>query len=151
MIPAQAIDLVRSVLGPERLTSDRKRRRPQNATPSWGCCYIASEAVREILGRDLYTPHSVKVTGDVHWYLVHKETGAIVDPTADQFDTAPDYASGRGRGFLTKEPSKRARAILEDAWAAMDVSDRFDLMEAQQETYEERLNDYRYENESVNS
>lgn len=114
MTPRQAIAAVRRTLGPDRLTSDRRARRPRNATASWGCCYIASEAARELLGRDLYTPHSVRVTGDVHWYLVHKLTGKIVDPTADQFKKLPSYDLGRGRGFLTQAPSKRAQAILSE-------------------------------------
>lgn len=45
-------------------------------------------------------------------HLVDLATGQAVDPTADQFRTAPDYSRGIGKGFLTSAPSKRARAIL---------------------------------------
>ena len=49
--------------------------------------------------------------GDVHWYLRHA-SGLVVDPTAQQFRTKPPYGRGRGRGFLTRGPSKRARALM---------------------------------------
>jgi hypothetical protein len=38
--------------------------------------------------------------------------GEILDPTVKQFKTKPNYYEGRGRGFLTKKPSKRARALM---------------------------------------
>ena len=37
----------------------------------------------------------------------------ILDPTRDQFKDEPPYQEGRGRGFLTKGPSKRAREMME--------------------------------------
>ena len=37
----------------------------------------------------------------------------IIDPTASQFKIKPPYHRGRGSGFLTKGPSKRARALME--------------------------------------
>jgi hypothetical protein len=60
------------------------------------------------------TPMTVRVNGDVHWFLKSKLTPVTyIDPTADQFDTPVPYLEGRGRGFLTKAPSKRAQKILE--------------------------------------
>ena len=54
----------------------------------------------------------MRIGNDTHWFLKHK-TGIIVDPTKCQFGRAtPDYTKARGRGFLTKEPSKRARAMM---------------------------------------
>ena len=38
--------------------------------------------------------------------------GVVIDPTADQFRSRPDYSAGRGNGFLTRAPSKRARELM---------------------------------------
>lgn len=80
-----------------------------------GHCYVASEAAYHALGGPAsgFTPQFVRHEGEPHWYLKHDATGLIVDLTADQFATPVPYAQGRGKGFLTKEPSKRARVILE--------------------------------------
>jgi hypothetical protein len=57
------------------------------------------------------TPHTVRVDGVVHWFL-RDGSGAVLDPTATQFEQEPPYHLSRGRGFLTKEPSKRARELM---------------------------------------
>lgn len=94
--------------------TSRERRR--------GNCYVTCESLYHLLGgkRAGYTPHTLRHEGDVHWYLVHRigsssgaEIQLIVDPTASQFKTPPDYTQGRARGFLTKQPSKRARAMMD--------------------------------------
>lgn len=36
----------------------------------------------------------------------------MVDPTVDQFATPVPYRQGKGKGFLTLQPSKRAQALL---------------------------------------
>lgn len=85
---------------------------------STGFCYIAAEAAFHILrGAGLrvrsycasYTEDGVPST---HWWL---EVGdRIVDPTASQYtDSPPPYYLGRGKGFLTKSPSKRAKKLTE--------------------------------------
>lgn len=93
-----------------------------------GNCYVTCEALYHLLGGKAagYTPHTVRHEGDVHWYL-QLTTGEhdvdedgrklprahfIIDPTASQFKTPVPYENGRARGFLTKEPSKRARAMM---------------------------------------
>lgn len=78
-----------------------------------GNCYVTCEALYHLLGGKEagYVPHTVHHEGDVHWYLVLYETH-IIDPTASQFRTPPPYHRGRGCGFLTKGPSKRARELM---------------------------------------
>lgn len=83
-----------------------------------GNCYVTCEALYHLLGGAAagWTPRTVRHEGDVHWYLVLAGLdgdGHIVDPTASQFKTPPPYHLGRGRGFLTKKPSKRARALMD--------------------------------------
>lgn len=80
---------------------------------SRGNCYVTCEALYHLLGGKIagYTPHTVRHEGDVHWFLVLGES-TIIDPTASQFKTPPPYHLARGRGFLTKTPSKRARELM---------------------------------------
>ncbi len=85
-----------------------------------GNCYAASEALYHLLGgKDAgWTPTYISgvcfVSEDTraHWFLRH-ESGLILDATASQFDTKPDYSKGVGCGFLTDAPSKRARALMD--------------------------------------
>lgn len=77
-----------------------------------GNCYVTCEALYHLLGgkRAGLTPHVVRHEGDVHWYLVQR--GTVIDPTRRQFQKRPPYERGRGCGFLTKRPSRRARAMM---------------------------------------
>jgi hypothetical protein len=78
-----------------------------------GHCYVASEVLYHLLGGKEagLKPMNMRVDGVSHWFL--KWGDVILDPTVDQFKVVPDYRSARGRGFLTKEPSRRAQAILD--------------------------------------
>src|SRR6185312_14316546 len=101
-----------------------------------GNCYVTCEALYHLLGGKAagLVPHTLRHEGAVHWYLEHRQEfyvgglykgvgfdadhgpvrrSTIIDPTASQFKTPPDYSKGRARGFLTKQPSKRARALME--------------------------------------
>ncbi|WNM70333.1 NUDIX hydrolase [Myxococcus phage Mx1] len=82
-----------------------------------GHCYVASEALYHMLGGEKsgWVPQSIQHEGGPHWYLKHKHSGTILDPTSSQFKTPVPYEQGRGRGFLTKAPSKRAQVVIERA------------------------------------
>lgn len=114
---ADVVRRVRAQLGPQHLRPDFRRARPEEATASWGCCYVAAEAVWHALGGpdSGLRPTFIRHEGAPHWYLVDVATGEPVDPTADQFSSPPDYARGTGKGFLTLAPSQRAQAILSAA------------------------------------
>lgn len=79
-----------------------------------GNCYVASEALFHILGgKDAgWTVMRLKLRKDTHWYLQHR-SGVIVDPSVKQFSRRPPYWKGRATGFLTKQPSRRARILME--------------------------------------
>ena len=79
-----------------------------------GHCYVASEALYHLTGGQAgpWKPSTVRHEGSVHWFLVHRVTGEILDPTADQFSTPVPYTQGRGCGFLTAQPSRRGAALL---------------------------------------
>lgn len=50
--------------------------------------------------------------GDSHWFLKHRKTGAILDPTVYQFQRPPDYRKAKARAFLTGTPSARAAKLM---------------------------------------
>ncbi len=83
-----------------------------------GFCYIAAEAAYHILGRkglkSLYAAYEEDGKRCTHWWLLRGKE--IIDPTASQYrelGLEPPYHLGKGAGFLTKQPSKRARKLME--------------------------------------
>ena len=78
-----------------------------------GHCYVASEAFKYLSENpDDWKPGTLRHESDIHWVLKHRITGEIVDLTVGQFKTVPLYATFRGRGFLTKLPSKRTQILI---------------------------------------
>lgn len=81
-----------------------------------GPCYPAAEALYHAMGgKDAgLTPMRIVHEGAPHWYLRWQTAAGTLylDPTLhlQGFSTVPDYTAGRGCGFLTKEPSRRALA-----------------------------------------
>lgn len=102
----------------DALTSSDDLRHPEyrgNPNPFAGHCYVASEALYHIAGKAAgFTPHYGRVGTVTHWWL-ENVNGSRFDPTWSQFDLdtlRALYAAGRGCGFLTSEPSKRARTLI---------------------------------------
>jgi hypothetical protein len=98
----------------EHLTDDlRSAKFRGHECKTAGHCYVASEAVYHALGGKAagYTPMQIKHEGTSHWFLKHS-SGKILDATSDQFATAVPYEKAKGRGFLTKEPSRRAKTLM---------------------------------------
>jgi hypothetical protein len=97
--------LTPELLKPEYRGSDR---------PYAGHCYVASEAYWHLRGRSHgYIPHRIKHEGSTHWYLMRRNTGEVIDLTAEQFETSVPYSEGVGCGFLTSKPSKRAQTVID--------------------------------------
>ena len=97
------------------VTSDDLRRKEYRGNPNLyaGHCYVASEAIFHLAkaaGVNL-KPMFLYHEGSPHWYLL--DSGEVLDPTKEQFTSLPDYSRGRGKGFLTKHPSKRASTLIE--------------------------------------
>ena len=53
----------------------------------------------------------MEVDLNTHWFLKHS-SGFILDVTESQFKSKLDYSKAKGKGFLTKQPSKRTRKLL---------------------------------------
>lgn len=96
-----------------------KYRALERKTPTEGHCYAASEALYHLMGGKEagFVPcvASFDEGGEkfTHWWI--RNGADIYDPTASQFtevDKEPPYNLGKGAGFLTKEPSRRAQEII---------------------------------------
>ena len=72
---------------------------------------MLSEAFAHMHPQFNLKPQVAKYRGRTHWWLKSPD-GTIVDLTAEQFNKPFPYHLGKGCGFLTKRPSKRARAIM---------------------------------------
>jgi hypothetical protein len=91
-----------------------------------GHCYVASEVIYHVLGGKKVglKPMNVKHNGVSHWFLIVRHTGDVIDPTAEQFDEPVNYENARGRGFLTKQPSKRALEVIKRAGLGVELDER---------------------------
>lgn len=123
-------DIKEYVAGRDELLKNPDDTYPLNH-PLAGHCYIISEAYFHLNGG--YTAFTVercevpvKEPNDggtvrfTHWYLRHRDTGEVLDLTAEQFteyehdDVEIPYEDGVSTGFMTKEPSKRAKQIIDE-------------------------------------
>lgn len=104
-----------SLLSPRWKNQNQKSGAPH----STGFCYIAAEAAFHLLKSK--NPKAMCASyiedGDhcTHWWLMIN--GKIFDPTATQYTELgliPPYYLGKGKGFLTKTPSKRAQKLIKE-------------------------------------
>lgn len=81
-----------------------------------GNCYVAAEALYHVLGgrESRWMVMRMPLGREQHWYLKHRYWGTILDPSRLQFLREPDYSKGIRTGFLTRKPSKRAMALMEE-------------------------------------
>ena len=86
--------LVVSLLSDE-LRWDRWRGNPN---PVAGQCYTASEVCRALLGT-AWEPYRVPHERSFHWFLKHRDTGEVLDPTVAQFGQLPSYERARPARF----------------------------------------------------
>jgi hypothetical protein len=121
LIEEDAIGRILSVLTPDLLKRDYREANKTNAT--YGHCYTASEALYHMLGgkaSGLRPANGRDANGVVHWWVKSKD-GRIIDPTATQYTSIglnPPYEVGKGGGFLTKDPSRRAQTVIDRVSAA---------------------------------
>ncbi len=111
---ARWIEKIQKNLTPDLL---KKEYRDENkSNPLFGHCYVATEVLYHLMGSNEVKPCCGKdKKGIVHWWLQYKKSGKIIDATSDQYFSkgiTPPYEVGKGCGFLTKKPSKRASVVL---------------------------------------
>ena len=111
----RALDVaIRRALTPELLREPyRSRVEAGHCDPTTGHCYVASEAAFHMLGGKAagWTPMFVRHEGAPHWFL-RGPRGEVLDITAAQFRKTVPYAAAKAKGFLTREPSARARTLM---------------------------------------
>lgn len=112
--PDLLIEWVQKPLTPDLL----KGRWKKQSHPLEGHCYVAAESLWWLLGCVDWTPYCASYQDEggkaTHWWLVNKQTRKIADPTKEQYlPDEPPYHLGRGNGFLTKKPCKRAQIVVE--------------------------------------
>jgi len=136
---AKVIEGVVSVLSPDLLSPKYAADLLVDAHPTTGHCSVAAESVYFLLGgptAGLIAMVARDHDGTTHWWLVHKPTGTIIDPTRAQYDTlgdCPPYERGipgMACGFMGqrrnpasewgfgRNPGKRAAEVLRRVGAA---------------------------------
>lgn len=99
---------------PELKKSQYETENPESLD---GHCYVASEVYYHAKGgkdSDLSIHCLSWDNAGTHWFL--KDGDTVIDLTAEQTDGIP-YERAQKRGFLTREPSKRAQKVLD----ALDI------------------------------
>jgi hypothetical protein len=83
----------------------------KNKNKYTGHCYVASECYYHLSNEDLKIYH-IKHENSTHWFLKNN-TDQIIDLTSQQFDTPVPYQQAKRGAFLTKEPSKRSKILID--------------------------------------
>lgn len=90
------------------LTPELVKPEYRGSHPLSGHCYVASEAFYHLVGGKPMQMNHEEIS---HWFIKYDDQ--IIDLTVDQFESTPDYSQAKGRGFLTKKPSKRCQIVLD--------------------------------------
>jgi len=95
------------------LSDDLRNKEYQgDSNPLTGHCYVASEAAYHLLGGKAAGWKPKFFSQGRHWWL-ENEDGRHLDVTAGQFPGPYPYENGKGKGFLTAQPSKRAQVVID--------------------------------------
>ena len=102
---------IRNACGPQFVHGDYRDKRPRGAHKTWGCCYVASEALYYMWGKARgFKPHyAIMRNGGKHWFLKNL-AGVIMDPTVAQFKKKPNYKKSKACGF--QQMSSRCIALM---------------------------------------
>lgn len=111
---------IQSALTPDLLSREQRAMIGPGDHPTKGHCAVACEAAWHLLGgpsspwKPVVLPRRV-LGHTTHWWLVHRETGEVFDPTSEQFPGGIAYGLGRGCGFQGRPgvPSRRARVVID--------------------------------------
>lgn len=114
MLLSDVLAAIPATLTRDLLRPSYRAKVAAGANPLTGHCYVACEAIYHLCGgKDSgLRPQTIQHEGGPHWFLRDAD-GSVVDPTAAQFSTPVPYENGRGCGFLTREPSKRAQVVID--------------------------------------
>lgn len=89
-----------------------KKKYRDKSRPLFGHCYTASEIYFHLRGKeDGYCSYCMEIPEGTHWFLKNPKTNDIIDLTCGREEY--DYSKSRPVPFMTKQPSKRAKIIIE--------------------------------------
>lgn len=90
-----------------------KKQYRNKSRPLFGHCYTASEVYYHLKGKEEgFVPHCMKIEEGTHWFLKNLATNEVIDLTCGKIKY--DYNKSRRHSFMTKEPSKRTKIILQE-------------------------------------
>jgi len=114
MLLDSLVRVVQEALSLDLLRTLYQERQAAGAHPLTGHCYVASEALYHLLGgADAgWTPMHIQHEGESHWYLRGPD-GTFLDPTEAQFRNPVPHWHGKGKGFMTSQPSRRAQVVID--------------------------------------
>ena len=125
----KVVQAIQSCLRPDLLKPEYRRQLPhvpRERRQQYGHCAVATEAALHLLGPG-YEPYVLCLSklvpgassrpvcegGKTHRYLIHRETGEIVDPTVGQFARPPRYEKGRRQPLMTRgHLTERGREVV---------------------------------------
>lgn len=110
---SRLISKIKNALTPDLLKPQYRKINKTN--PTYGHCYVATEALFYLLGSKDFSPYyGEDDNGIIHWWL-EDLNGSRLDITADQYISQglqPPYSRGKRAAFLTKTPSKRTLILI---------------------------------------
>jgi GNAT superfamily N-acetyltransferase len=130
----RVFDAVRANLTPDLLKPEYQG----NPNPYHGHCYVATESLFHLLdGKNTgWERMHLAMPQGPHWFLQHKKTGVVLDPTAEQFPERPDYESAKPKGFSVGppdydpgKPSKRAQTLIDRVKPSLQKSEEDDELQ----------------------
>lgn len=136
------VEKLQSKLTPDLLKKEWRKKHEEGACdPMTGHCYVAAEALFHLLPGS--KAQFIRHEGAPHWFVLSPQ-GEIIDPTASQFKTPVPYDQAKGKGFMTKEPSARARELMNRIkQGTIEISAGLTLQRTGYQRYEGRLDDGR--------
>ena len=96
------------------LTKANKSSKPNDLRRFfWGKCYIVSEAIYYHMGgkQSGYKPMNIKHENTSHWFIM-SPLGSIIDETAKQYKTVPDYTKAKCKAFLPTKAKISKRSLV---------------------------------------
>jgi len=136
-LPPRLARAMWAIRQPGVLTDElRKPEYRSNPNPVAGHCFVAANALYHLINgartgwdmKVIHKEHLKDLADDTHWFLQHRKTGHILDPTADQFEgNEVPYHKGVGCGTSQNaddqgHPTKRAQVVIDRAKAVMSES-----------------------------
>jgi hypothetical protein len=114
--PTRLIRSIARACSPDLIQPRIQKNRPGDAHHTWGCCYIASEALYHLWGKKHgFRLYYIRFDNQYGHFFLKDADGVVMDPTRRQFQGSGlplRYSQGTCMGFLTKKPSNRCKRLL---------------------------------------